>query len=313
MVDGSTIQVYNIILISTCLKKVDHVVNLKITDVRALSGDSAFLIDDGKTAILYDTGFGFTGDAIAENIRLALGDRPLDYIFLTHSHYDHVLGTPSILRRYPEARVVAGEYVKTIFSKPTAREKMRDLDRKFARTCGVQDYEDLVDALRVDIAVRDGDDLTCGDMKFRVVALPGHTKCSVGFYLEENGLLLSTETLGVYFGNKTYMPSYLVGFQMTMDSFAKAKKLGIGSILAPHYGLIEGEEAKVFLDESEQASRAFADALRNIFAAGGSDEDALVYCREHIYLEHVRPTYPIDAFLLNSSIMIGLIRKEAVI
>ena len=34
--------------------------NLVITDVRTLPGDSGFLIDDGKTAVLYDTGFGFT-------------------------------------------------------------------------------------------------------------------------------------------------------------------------------------------------------------------------------------------------------------
>ena len=43
---------------------------IKITDVRALVGDSAFLIDDGKTAILYDSGFGFTGFGVAEKIKL---------------------------------------------------------------------------------------------------------------------------------------------------------------------------------------------------------------------------------------------------
>ena len=35
--------------------------SLKITDVRENPGDGAFLIDDGKTAIVYDTGFAFTG------------------------------------------------------------------------------------------------------------------------------------------------------------------------------------------------------------------------------------------------------------
>jgi len=294
-------------------KRVGRVSKLKFTDVRILTGDCAFLVDDGKTAILYDTGFGFTGEGIAGKIRAALGNRQLDYIFLTHSHYDHVLGAPHILKRYPDAKVVAGEYVKTIFAKASAREKMRELDRKFAHTCGIEAYDDLVDTLRVDIAVKDGDVITCGDMQFTVVELPGHTKCSVGFYLEDEELLLSTETLGVYFGNDTYMPSYLVGYQMTMDSFEKAKKLNISRILAPHYGLIEGDEAKRFLDNSQRASRAFAQALRDIFASGGSDEDALDYCRDHIYLEHVRPTYPIDAFLLNSSIMIDLIRKETVI
>ena len=67
---------------------------ITITDVRSVSGDGAFLLDDGKTAVLYDTGFGFTGCKIAENIQKALGSRSLDYILLTHSHYDHVLATP---------------------------------------------------------------------------------------------------------------------------------------------------------------------------------------------------------------------------
>ena len=44
--------------------------DIKITDVRCLKGDAAFLLDDGKTSILYDTGFGFTGYKIAENIKL---------------------------------------------------------------------------------------------------------------------------------------------------------------------------------------------------------------------------------------------------
>ena len=56
---------------------------MKITDVRAVPGDSAFLLDDGKTAILCDTGFAFTGCTVAENIKKALGDRPLDYISMT--------------------------------------------------------------------------------------------------------------------------------------------------------------------------------------------------------------------------------------
>lgn len=59
--------------------------NLTITDVRSLPGDSAFLLDDGVTAVLYDSGFAFTGYQVADNIAKVLGDRPLDYIFLTHA------------------------------------------------------------------------------------------------------------------------------------------------------------------------------------------------------------------------------------
>ena len=253
--------------------------NLTITDVRAHSGDSAFLIDDGHTSVLYDTGFGFTGKRIAENIRSLLGGRTLDYILLTHSHYDHVLAAPHICRCYPGAKVIAGGYACKVFAKPTAREAMRALDRSAAQKMGITDYEDLTDELHVDLAVRDGDEIACGDMKFRVISLPGHTKCSIGFYLEEERLLLASETLGVYFGRGTYIPIYLVGYQMTLDSFEKAEKLDLDRLLIPHYGVIDRQEAQDFLAGSKETAIRTAKKVREILAGGGSKEDAYAYLR----------------------------------
>ena len=283
---------------------------LTVTDVRALPGDSAFLIDDGKTSILYDTGFGFTGYAVADKIRDVLGERSLDYIFLSHSHYDHVLGAPYVLRRYPQAVVVAGEYAAKIFGKPTARAVMRDLDRKYATTCGVTEYEDLADELKVDVVVTDGESFTCGDMTFTAVHLPGHTKCSMGFYLAANKLLLGSETLGVYFGNNTYLPFYLVGLQLSLDSFAKAHTLDIESILLPHYGVVFGEEAESYLVNSERVTRETAAIIRRMIEEGKTDEEILAHFTTLFYTETVKPTYPVDAFNLNTSILIRQIRKE---
>lgn len=283
---------------------------LKITDVRALPGDSAFLLDDGKTSILFDTGFAFTGYQVADKVKELLGKRPLDYILLSHSHYDHVLGVPYIMRYYPNAVVIAGEYAKKIFDKPSARAIMRDLDRSYAKKCGITEYEDLIDELKVDIAVKDGDVITCGDMDFTVINLPGHTRCSVGFYMPENRLLLGSETLGVYFGGDSFLPFYLIGYKMTLDAFQKVKQYDIERILFPHYGVVEGKNARIFLEKFEEHARKIAEKIKEILQKGGSCEDALAYYEEKYYTENVKPTYPIDAFHLNTSIMIELIKKE---
>lgn len=285
---------------------------LTITDVRALPGDSAFLIDNGNTAILYDTGFAFTGYAIAENIRKVLGNRSLDYILLTHSHYDHALGSAYVAKVYPGVKVVAGAYAAQIFKKTTARAVMRDLDRKAAEANGVFEYEDLIDHLKVDIAVNDGDIITCGDLRFSVIGLPGHTKCSVGFYLQESKLLLGTETLGVYFGEDTYLPSYLVGYQMALDSFQKVRGLNIESILLPHYGLVEKAEAAVYLERSEGISRETAQMVKEQLLSGKTREEIAAHFEAVHYQANIRPTYPIDAFRLNTGIMIDLICKELI-
>jgi len=286
--------------------------NLKIIDVRPLSGDSGFLVDDGKTSILYDTGFGFTGEKLSENVKKELGDRKLDYIFLTHSHYDHVLGAVYVRKHYPDAKIVAGEYAAKIFEKPSAISTMRRLDRRFARKCGVYEYEDLIDNLKVDVAVSDGDKIKAGDMTFTVINLPGHTKDSIGFYLEENKLLLNSETLGVYFGDGEILPICLVGYQMSLESFRRAGELEIENMLVPHYGLLGKEETRYFLENSEKVLRKTADHVVEIFKGGGTEEEALDFFKDHFYTETIRPTYPVDAFLLNTGIMIQLIKKELV-
>ena len=284
--------------------------NLKITDVRVQPGDSAFLLDDGVTSILYDSGFAFTGYALADKIRSILGDRQLDYIFLTHSHYDHALGSVYIKARYPSVKLVAGEYAAEVFDRPTARAVMRELDRKHAAHLGVFQYEDRIDELQVDITVRDGDMINAGDMVFSVVALPGHTKCSVGFYLESERLLLSTETLGVYDGRDIVVPSFLVGYQMTRDSIAKVRSMGVGQFLLPHYGLLEADKTAFYLAECDKNAELTAEQITEILKKGGSYEDAVTWFRDTYYSGRIQPLYPEAAMLMNTNIMVRLIEQE---
>lgn len=284
--------------------------DLTITDVRAHPGDSAFLLDDGQTAVLYDTGFGFTGFAVADNIQKILGGRRLDYILLTHSHYDHALGTPYILSRFPEAKVVAGEYAVKIFGKESARNLMRQLDQQFASCCGVQNYPDLADRLSVDIPVADGDVIRAGTMTFTAVALPGHTKCSIGYWLPDEKLLLSCETLGVYDGGRLIVPSCLVGYGLTLDSIEKARALAPKQLLLPHCGLLDEEKTAYYLANCRRAAEDTARAITDILRRGGSHEEAIAWFRETFYREGIPPIYPEDAMLLNTSIMVRLLEKE---
>lgn len=284
--------------------------NFQITDVRVHPGDSAFLLDNGKTAILYDTGFGFTGYGVAGKVKNVLKDRPLDYIFLTHSHYDHALGSAYIKRLFPDAKVVAGEYAAKIFQKPTARAVMWDLDTKFATANGVFDYENKTDSLTVDIPVSDGDALTVGQSTFVVLNLPGHTKCSVGYYCPEEKLLLGCETIGVFNGADDVVPSYLVGIQMTFDSIDRVKELDVEKILVPHFGVLEGESARKYLSRGEERARQTAKEIQKQLVQNCTDEEILAWFKETFYHGYIKTIYPIDAMELNTRIMINLVKKE---
>lgn len=284
--------------------------NLSITDVRVRPGDAAFLLDDGETAILYDTGFGFTGFAVADKIKTLLGERTLDYIFLTHSHYDHALGSAYIKQRYPEAIVVAGEYATKIFQKPTAKAVMRELDQKFAETCGVFEYEDLTDALQVDFPVSDGSKICAGKLTFEAIDLPGHTRCSVGYYCAEHKLLLGSETIGVFNGTDDVVPSYLVGVQLALDSITRVSELDIQQILVPHYGILNREETAFYLKRAEERAKSTAETIANQLREGKTEEEILSWFKDEFYHDYIKTIYPIDAMELNTRIMIELVKKE---
>ncbi len=285
--------------------------NIKITDVRALGGDSAFLIDDGKTSVLYDSGFAFTGDAVAQNIKNELRGRSLDYIFLTHSHYDHAAGSAYILRHFPSAQVAASEYAAAVFNREGAKRVMRELDRKFASTCGVTEYEDLFDNLTVHISLKDGDTIKAGDMQFTAIELQGHTNCCMGYYLASEKLLLSCETLGVYDGERTIVPSYLVSYEDTLRSIEKAKQMEIDHLLLPHYGLLTSEQKEFYLQHARSASADTYEEIKALLIRGKSKAQAVEYFRNKFYSDNIRVIYPEDAMLLNTGIMVSLIAKES--
>lgn len=284
--------------------------DLTVTDMRAHPGDSAFLIDDGTTAVLYDSGFAFTGYAVADKIKAYLGDRSLDYIFLTHSHYDHALGSVYVRRYWPQVQVVAGAYAAKIFTKPSARAVMRELDGKLAARCGAASYEDLIDDLRVDISVADGDTIRAGKMTFTAVALPGHTCCSMGYYCAERRLLLGTETLGVYDGKGGVVPSYLVGYQMTLESIRRAQGMEIDQILVPHYGLLDKAQTAAYLQTAMTSAVETAEEILCRLRAGWDKTAILSFFKDKFYHGYIRTIYPVDAMELNTGITIDLLERE---
>ena len=142
-----------------------------------------------------------------------------------------------------------------------------------------------------------------------MVALPGHTKCSVGFYLASEKLLLACETLGVYDGEKTIMPSYLVGVEMALASIEKAKKLDIEYILAPHFGILNAEQSAFYFDNMEKSARETAEELVAILK-NGSKEEAFAHYEKKFYHGRIKEGYPRGAMELNASIIINLIERE---
>lgn len=60
---------------------------------------------DGKT-FLIDCGVGSGGPSMVANLKARLGDRPLDYILLTHIHLDHAGRLGELVKAWPGVKIV---------------------------------------------------------------------------------------------------------------------------------------------------------------------------------------------------------------
>lgn len=282
----------------------------QVTDVRANSGDSGFLLRGEDWAVVYDTGFGFSGKDLASNIEKALGGQRLDAVLLTHSHYDHALGAAHVKDRWPEAKIVAGQGTKDALERGDVRQRLREMDAAIAAKFGITDYDTGLDRLCVDTVLQDGESITFGSRTFTLLHLPGHTRCSVGYYAAEEKLLLGCESLGVFGKGGEVFPACLVGYEMSLASIARVREMDVKHVVVPHCGLLSEEETARYLDRCRESTVETAELICGILRRGGSKEEAIDAFKALFYGEDVRAFYPEEAMRLNTGLMVDLFAKE---
>lgn len=137
---------------------------------------NCYLIEDeatGKRAVIDP---GDRSDALTAEIDRRGGT--LDYILLTHGHYDHILGVGALCERYSPT-VCAAEKELALIAEPSY-----NLSKKHGLT---------IPPFTVDRALSDGDTIMLGETKITFINTPGHTMGS-GCYIAEDAIF-SGDTL----------------------------------------------------------------------------------------------------------------------
>ncbi|MCQ2505172.1 MAG: MBL fold metallo-hydrolase [Saccharofermentans sp.] len=281
-----------------------------VYNVTPVRGGDAYLFVFDDVTFLYDSGYGFSSKKLYENIVAVLGERNLDYVLLTHSHYDHALGSAYLSVAFPECRIVGFEYAARVMLKDGARATMTRLDEAARELKGFTEPYEYIDKLHIDIPVTDGQTLKLGSLTCEVISLPGHTRDSVSYYFPGERLMLGCETVGLYAKEGVVMPSFLVGYQMTLDSIDKCSAYDIDNYLVPHQGMLSGDEVRDFIANSRVSHEHSSKLIIDGFKKGKSIEELVDDFSEDFYHEFIRVVYPPAAYSENVHIQIPMILKE---
>lgn len=147
-----------------------------------------FLYEEGKNEVIFVDPADH-GEGIHDKLKEA--GFSVAGILLTHAHYDH-MGSADKLRELSGAKIYACEAERKLCEDADV-----NLSTMFGRKC----------TIAPDVYLKDGEEVTIAGMKFKMIATPGHTIGSCCYYFEEEGMLISGDTLFLESTGRTDFPT----------------------------------------------------------------------------------------------------------
>ena len=104
----------------------------------------------------------------------------LKYALITHGHFDHMMATNELKELFGDVTIYAGRKETILLEDPKMNHSVL-IGKPYV--------------VKTDVPVKDGDEITVGSMKCKIIETPGHSIGGVCFYFEEDGVLISGDTL----------------------------------------------------------------------------------------------------------------------
>jgi glyoxylase-like metal-dependent hydrolase (beta-lactamase superfamily II) len=274
------------------------------------SSEGNLLIGDTHTALI-DCGMMFCARETIQKVKDALGTRQLDYIFLSHTHYDHIGALPFFRKEWQSLRTVTTAIGAGILLKDTPRRVIRELSLVAAKMYGFTidtDYND--DVFRGEIIVKDSDSISLGNLTVDVLETPGHTRDSLSFFIPELETLVLNETPGVLMPDSSVYPGYLTSYADAINSIEKCRKISHKYLSLPHRSIANNDDADSFFDKAYATTVSCRDFILDMKKKGLNEEEMQEMFVNKYYSDVLSDYQPKEAFMANARATISCTLRE---
>lgn len=279
--------------------------------VTAGVGGEALLITGSEKTALLDCGMAYCGETLIENIGKALAGRDLDYVLVSHTHYDHLGALPFVRESWPGAVTLGAEYARYVLGRQGAIDTINAFGENARKLYGDNKGKRPPDGgFVIDKTIGDGDVITLGREEITVIETKGHTDCSLTFALSPQNIIFLSESTGVLEGSGKVHVTILKSYGETMRSVEKCRKYSDWLMVLPHYGLLPKDYNEEYWELFLSTVLEYREFLFGLFREGVSEEEILEKYAELRRGELSKKEQPDAAFIMNSRNVIKAFKRE---
>ncbi len=261
---------------------------------------------DGPVPVLFDAGLSAGAFLYEAGIRQVLGERVPEYLFLTHSHFDHVGSVSHFKDVWPDLKIGGSVRCSEVMQKPKAVQLMRDLSFegiKVIKASGLEPINEKgFESFKLDILVQPDQTIELAPgLSVVVLNTPGHTWDFMSYWIPEKKILVASEAVATYEANGYLQPEFLVDFDAYIESLKVLKKIGVKILCPGHYAVFTDEDAVAHIENSFQAAMDYLIMTEKFLVQEkGEVEKAVELVKKAEWDPRPWPKQPESAYLLNT-------------